>query len=244
VRSDDEPEPGVVIGTEPDAGVEIAEGEPFLIIVSDGPEFRALPDLVGLTQEEALAALAELQLVGVVGEPQFDETAPLGQVLSWTVLEQPTLVGGDEVLPGTEVGITASAGPAPRVVPGVASLTVADATAALAAVQLTITELEPVFSDTIGAGVIITQDPPAGTEVARDSTVNVTVSKGPDVVVLPDLSGLSLSAVTQALQDAGFSIGEIIGLTEGTFAQAKIDGEVVQPGGTYPRGTQVDLAFL
>jgi serine/threonine-protein kinase len=244
VRSDDEPEAGVVIGTEPEAGVELGEGEPFLIIVSDGPEFRALPELVGLTQEAALAALADLQLAGTIAEPQFDEAAPLGRVLSWTVPDQPTLVAGDPVLPGTPVAITVSAGPAPRVVPDVANLALAEATAALDAVQLTITELEPVFSDTVPAGVVIAQDPPAGTELARGSTVGVTLSKGPDVVVLPDLSGLTLSEVTAALQSAGFTIGNIIGLTEGTFAQAKIGGEAVAAGGTYPRGTQVDLAFL
>ena len=52
-RSDDHPTPGEIIRTAPAAGQELAEDEPFLIVVSDGPEFRDLPDLTGLTQAEA-----------------------------------------------------------------------------------------------------------------------------------------------------------------------------------------------
>ena len=43
-RSDERPEVGDVIRTAPAAGVELAEGEPFLIVVSEGPVLRELPD--------------------------------------------------------------------------------------------------------------------------------------------------------------------------------------------------------
>ena len=46
-RSDEEPDPGDIIRTAPEAGERLAEGEPFLVIVSEGPEFRALPDVTG-----------------------------------------------------------------------------------------------------------------------------------------------------------------------------------------------------
>ena len=49
-RSDEEPDAGAIIRTAPDAGEQLAEGEPFLVVVSEGPEFRALPDVAGLTR--------------------------------------------------------------------------------------------------------------------------------------------------------------------------------------------------
>ena len=52
-RSDEHPDPGEIIRTAPSAGEHLAEDEPFLIVVSDGPEFRTLPDLTGLTQAAA-----------------------------------------------------------------------------------------------------------------------------------------------------------------------------------------------
>ena len=57
-RSDDHPTPGEIIRTAPAAGEKLAEDEPFLVVVSDGPEFRDLPDLTGLTQAEAETELA------------------------------------------------------------------------------------------------------------------------------------------------------------------------------------------
>ena len=46
-RSDEEPDAGEIIRTAPEAGERLAEGEPFLVVVSEGPEFRALPDVAG-----------------------------------------------------------------------------------------------------------------------------------------------------------------------------------------------------
>ena len=48
-RSDEHPTAGEIIRTAPEAGEELGEGEPFLIVVSEGPEFRQLPELANLT---------------------------------------------------------------------------------------------------------------------------------------------------------------------------------------------------
>ena len=53
------------------------------------------------------------------------------------------------MLPDTEVALVVSTGPAPRTVPALAGLTVADATAQLEAMQLVAAVGEPVFSDDI-----------------------------------------------------------------------------------------------
>ena len=52
-RSDEHPEIGEIIRTAPSAGERLGEGEPFLVVVSEGPELRTLPDLDGLTLTEA-----------------------------------------------------------------------------------------------------------------------------------------------------------------------------------------------
>ena len=74
-RSDTFPELDTVIRTMPGAGVELDEGEPFTLVLSDGPEFRTLPELEGLPFDAALAQLAGLGLNGVEGpERLFSET--------------------------------------------------------------------------------------------------------------------------------------------------------------------------
>ncbi|HEU4841198.1 MAG TPA: protein kinase, partial [Ilumatobacteraceae bacterium] len=84
-RSDEFRTPGEIIRTAPAAGQELAEDEPFLIVVSDGPEFRALADLVGLTRAEAETKLAQQELVALPAQEQPDESVPAGSVVSWSV---------------------------------------------------------------------------------------------------------------------------------------------------------------
>ena len=102
--------------TAPAAGVELAEGEPFLMVVSEGPLLRELPESTGKPLSEAQTALAGLRL-GVETVEQFDEVVPPGTVISWSVPGDATLAAGSMVEPETVVQLVVSTGPAPRVVP-------------------------------------------------------------------------------------------------------------------------------
>ncbi len=241
-RSDDEPDAGEVIRSFPLPGAVLEEGSEFTIFVSEGPLFRVLPDVTGQTADEAAATLTELQLQSFVDAEEFDETAAPGIVLAWRVLGAEASVAGDEVLPGTNLALTVSKGPAPRAVPDVAGLTLEDAQAAAAAVQLNVVAGEDAFNDDVPVGIVISQDTAAGVELPRDGTFTVIRSKGPDLIVLPDLTGLGYTAAQQALTDAGFTIGSLLGTTEGTFESISITAEPV--GDQYRRGTSVDLIFL
>ena len=148
-RSDEEPDPGEIIRTSPAAGEQLAEGEPFLIVISEGPELRVLPELAGRSLSDAETALAELRLVALPAVEAFDEEVPEGDVISWSVADDDALVAGDEVLPDTEVELVVSDGPEPRVVPDVGGAPIDDVTAQLEDLGLVVTVTEPVFSDTV-----------------------------------------------------------------------------------------------
>ena len=126
-RSDDYRTPGQVIRTSPSAGEDLAEGSPLLVVVSEGPEFRSVPDLSGLTLAEAQAEIERLELVA--GEPvtEYSEDVPAGTIISSAVEGVPT--GGD-VLPGATVELVVSDGPQPRRVPELRGLTAEEANAA------------------------------------------------------------------------------------------------------------------
>lgn len=241
-RSDVEPDADEVIRTFPLAGAVLDEGDAFTLFVSDGPLFRELPDLTGASTEEAQATLAALQLLSSVEADAFDEVEPIGVVLSWRVVGDESRVAGDEVLPGTNIAFTVSKGPAPRAVPDVRGLTLEDAQAAANAVQLTVVAGEDAFSDDVPVGIIISQDAAPTSELPRDGSFTVVRSKGIDLVTLPPLDGLSYTEAQQALTDAGFTIGSLLGTTEGTFESISISAEPI--GDQYRRGTSVDLIFL
>jgi len=243
-RSDDVPDIDHIVRTDPAAGVILDEGEIFVVYVSDGPELRTLPELEGLTQEEALGMLTELSLVAIEVPPEFSETVPAGSVISWTVRGDASLTAGAQVLPETTIVLTISKGPEPRPAPALFNLTLDEATAATDGLQLVLERGDDVFSVDVEVGRVVLQVPPPETPVERGGTVTVQLSKGPDMVPIPDLAGMTLPEAEKALDDAGFVINSLLGTTEGTFVAISVGGEEVQPGDLFIRGTGVDLIFL
>jgi beta-lactam-binding protein with PASTA domain/predicted Ser/Thr protein kinase len=241
-RSDEEPDAGQVIRTFPAAGAVLEEGDEFRIYVSEGPLFRVLLELTELPLADAQARLEAIQLTSFVDAEVFDETRSIGTVLGWRVVGAGTSLAGDQVLPGTSIALTASKGPAPRVVPNVVGLTLEDAQAGAAAAQLSVVAGEDVFSNDVPVGIIVSQDAAAESELPRDGSFTVVRSKGLDLIALPELDGLSFSDAQNALIEAGFTIGSLLGTTEGSFESISILAEPV--GDLYRRGTAVDLIFL
>lgn len=223
-------EPGEVISTDPTAGSSLDEGETLLLVVSRGNELVTVPsDLVGSTREEAEAALTEVGLVPAVTEAA-DEEVPAGTVVALGdgVAEQAPLE--------SEIPLIVSSGPAPREVPGdLAGKAFEDAAAAIEGVQLVPEKVE-VFSDDVPKGQVVRTQPEAGTEVARDSVVKVEVSKGPDLVTVPNVRGLSLDEANAALESAGLSPGQVFGPSKG-----KPDSTDPGAGTEVRRGTTVDI---
>jgi serine/threonine-protein kinase len=235
---------GQVIRTVPSSGVSLAEGEPFLMVVSEGPTLREIPDSTGFPLAEAQKRLTDRGLAVDVVE-EFDEEVPVGSVISWTVPGDPTLTTGALVLPETVVRLVVSQGPAPRSVPNVTGVPLSQAQAAVADVQLAIVEERQDFSDTVPVGNVISQAPQPGTEVERGATVTVVVSRGPDLVTFPDLSTVpTYEAAAQILRDAGFEPVLTFGDSQGAIQTVTIDGAVPTPGTTYRRGTRVEITAL
>ena len=76
--------------------------------------------------------------------------------------------------------------------------------------QLTAVEQDK-FDDTVPKGQVISTNPPSGTSVVVGSQVTVVVSKGQDLVPVPDVRGQSVLAATQALEAKGFTVSGVIG---------------------------------
>ncbi|CAN5483765.1 hypothetical protein BH24ACT5_BH24ACT5_02210 [soil metagenome] len=240
-RSDDFPDPGAVIRTSPPAGADLAEGSPLLLVVSQGPEYRQVPDVSGMTLDDALARVTELKLDALEPTEAFSESVPAGSVISAAVDGVPT--GGD-VLPGAQMAIVVSQGPQPRDVPQLQGLTSEQATQLLTDRGLVLSLAEPVFDDTIPAGQIVSQTPAASEQAPRGATITATPSKGPDLVALPDLTGLTLPEIRPVLEANGLNVGSLLGSTAGTFVSASVDGDEVTAGSMVIRGSEVNLIIL
>ncbi|CAB4886842.1 unannotated protein [freshwater metagenome] len=235
---------GKVIRTEPAAGTKFDEGKTFVLVVSDGPTLPKLIDVTGMTLDAATSTLSGMSLAVAVAGDAYDETVPSGTVLSWTVPAQPSLTMGAEVVQGTVIAVTVSKGPAPRDVPNLVGLDETGATAALTAVQLTIVRADDIFSSTVPVGQVADQSLAPGTKVDRGSSVTIAVSKGPDLVLLPELSGLDFASIQEALVSAGFTVGTVTGNTNGYLYAVQVAGNPVVVGQQIVRGTAIDLFYF
>jgi eukaryotic-like serine/threonine-protein kinase len=204
-RADDST-PGEILRTEPEAGVELAEGETLTVYVSLGNALRIVPtgELVGISLEDATAILEGNQLtVGAVTRA-FDEEAPQGTVLEVVTIER-------ELPTGSAVALRVSDGPAPRAVPdGLAGLPFAEAEALLSEARLVATRTD-VYDASVPEGAVISTDPAAGTELPVDSPITVVVSLGPEPVEIPNVEGQSASDAQTTLEGVGLCVSDTQG---------------------------------
>ena len=95
------------------------------------------------------------------------------------------------------------------------------------------------FSDTVAPGKVIRSEPATGAEAARDSAVKVVVSKGKDVVEIPDFVGKTIKDATDLATAAGVEIDP-----SGVFTKnRKVVAQTPAAGGKVPRGTGVRIFF-
>jgi eukaryotic-like serine/threonine-protein kinase len=158
------------------------------------PEQVRVPDLIGLTEDEARAEIGNAGLA--VGEQSFRESE---DVRANRVIEQDP--NRDQFVdPGTEVDIVISSGKPLAEVPFVAGRprTAAAATLRDAGFDVTMEERE---SDA-PAGQVLSTDPPGGDSVPEGTLVTVFYSDGPEQV--PGVVGLRRGEAERVIRDAGF----------------------------------------
>ena len=233
---------GGVIRTSPAAGAMLREGDDFTLVISEGPTLAVVPDVTGLSQSDAVAAL-EAQGLLVVETIRDDDSVPAGSVVSGIVTGQPNLLGGSQVLKGTQVAITVSRGPVLRAVPNLIGRSEADALAELAAVQLVAQRNDDVFSGDIAAGLVAAQEPQSAVQLSRGDVVAFSVSKGPETVELPRLIGLNLADAQKQLTEAGLVLGTMSGRTSSRVRSVDQDGVTLTAGSVVAKGSAVNLVF-
>lgn len=161
-------------------------------------ETSAVPELTGLEDGVALNQIAGTFNGVLVQEPS--EVVPVGIVI------RTDPAAGAQLEHGKDLLLVVSAGPAPRLLPELTNLTIAQATAALEELGLVIVAAEPQFSDTVPLDVVLSWSVPdsptlvAGDTVTKGTVVQVVLSSGPEPRVVPELTGTALAVATTALE--------------------------------------------
>jgi beta-lactam-binding protein with PASTA domain/tRNA A-37 threonylcarbamoyl transferase component Bud32 len=217
----------------PEAGVRVDRDSTVRLTVSQGTGKAPVPDVTGESLDDAQERLAEAGFDSRVSQEASD-TVDQGKVTR----TNPT--AGSMQPKGSTVTIFVSTGKGMVAVPDVSGLDAIDASNQLGAKGLNARTVNEA-SDTVDQGKVIRTDPPAGTQVAKGSTVQMVVSSGRQSVRVPNVVGMTQAEATSTLQEAGFKVA----VQESTTFDSSRNGRVVAQnpsgGASAPRGSTVTI---
>ncbi|WP_159480447.1 Stk1 family PASTA domain-containing Ser/Thr kinase [Streptomyces caniferus] len=224
-------ERGHVMKTDPANGKRIRGTGTVTVTISRGPEIVDVPDLSGTPVADAKRKLRDRGLVPGTVTREFSDEVAKGSVIR----TDPD--AGSKRRPDTAVGLTVSRGSAVEV-PGVLGNDRADAAATLRAAGFQVRFADqPVFS-TQDKGTVARQTPAEGGRLGKGDPVTLTLSKGPEMIPVPDVTGKNVDDAKKQLTDLGFQVEVKKPLL---FPQDTVDSQSVEAGKKAPKGGTITI---
>jgi beta-lactam-binding protein with PASTA domain len=228
---------GNVISQDPANGNSLAQGSPVNLVISSGPQMATVPNVEGLTENAATAALTEAKFkIGTVAQ-QTSDTVTTGRVMS----QEPA--SGSSVAEGSPVNLVVSSGPQMVAVPNVEGLTQDAATTAITGAKLKVGTVAQQTSNTVTTGKVTSQDPASGSSVAQGSPVNLVLSSGPQMVTVPNVERLTQAAATTAITGGTLKVGTVTQQANDTVATGSVITQDPASGSSVAQGSPVNLVI-
>jgi eukaryotic-like serine/threonine-protein kinase len=169
-QADDTVPSGRVIRTSPAAGASVDRGSNVTLVVSSGPKQVGVPDVVGLTKQEAQQTLGN-QGFQFTSTEQGSDSADPGTVLSQTP------AAGAKAAPGSAVALVIARAIPTVDVPDLLGQSGPEASASLAALGLEPRTSTRDVTDPNQDGVVVDQTPASGTQVKQGAPVRIFVGR-------------------------------------------------------------------
>jgi serine/threonine-protein kinase len=182
-------------------GEEIKEGETVTIVYNPSNAPMAVPNLTGMTIDQARAALLNLGLTIGVVTPQNDPTAPADTIIASVPK------AGEQVLGGATIDLFVSQGSGVVQIPNVQGQTSQAARSVLEGdpFKFLITIVEEA-SATVESGRVTRTSPTIGADTTKGASVTIYVSTGQATVAVPLVSGLTEAQARAKLTSSGFIV--------------------------------------
>ena len=194
---------GTVKGTTPAAGEEVEKQSEIRLIVSLGPNPVAVPAIAGQSLDQVQTALDAVNLILGTTSEEFNDFVEAGSVLRLVDESNQPLAAGSQVLAGSTLNAVVSAG----ALPDVAGLPVDEAREILQRAGVTgVVGGDGAFSDTVPEGYVVEVTLPAGATPRPGDTLTLIVSRGPELVMIPDLVGETIADANDILEGLGFEV--------------------------------------
>ena len=191
-----EVESGKVVGTNPEAGQKAKKGSTVSISVSKGTEQVSVPDLRGMTKDQAQKALTDAGLKASEGDTVYSSDVEEGKVA------EQSIAAGNSAKKGDTVTYHLSKGEEKVTIPNVVGQSQSNATSRLEAAGFAV-DIAYQESTSVEKGNVISQS--ATGTAAKGSTITLTISSGAGSATIPNVVGQTQNDAIAALQAAGFN---------------------------------------
>jgi len=223
---------GKIISTDPAPGADARRDSTVSAVVSKGPERHAVPAVAAMSVADATQAVTDASLT-VGGTTQaYDPKIATGAVVTATPAP------GTKLKRGQAVTLIVSKGPAPVPLPSFVGKPADQTVAALTKLGLKSTSTSA-YSKTVPSGSVVSTSPKAGTPLPKGSSVALVVSKGPPLVVVPDLYRTAEADARTTLTGLGFKV--VVSYPIGFTPFGRVVRQSVDAGTSAPWGSTIRL---
>ena len=192
---------GSVVSCQPKVGQKVGLGQAVTAVISRGVETKTVPDVVGKTKDQASAVIKGTGLtLGDVTE-QYSASVDSGKVIS----SDPK--AGKVIEHTAKISIVVSKGKEPATIPDVTGQSEDEAKKTLEDAGLKKGKVSKDYSDSVAKGNVISSSPIAGASgYYKGDSVDLTISKGPEKVTIPDVTGKGQDEAKKILEEAGLKV--------------------------------------
>lgn len=195
-----------------------------------------IPNLVGLSIEEAKKKIEDAKLVYNEQEQQYSSEVQAGYVIS----QDPTYIENYKIKEGTEIKVVISKGQEITKVPKVIGMKKEDAISALEDAKLKYEVIEET-SKTVEEGYVVSQEIKENTEVNAGETVKIHVSIGTGIeqVSMPYVIGKTEAEARKAIEESKLKVKQVIYEEDKTKNDGTVIKQEKEAGSTLDEGTEV-----
>ena len=208
-------------------------GGTMLVLNLTNPPEVAMPNVVGLSKEEAQKEIENVKLKFEIEKEEYNKDVPEGFIIS----QDPTYMEKfNKVKQGSTVKVVVSKGEEKTTVPKVVGMEKDKAVKALEDDKL-IVEIVEESSKKVQEGYVISQETSPDTEAFAGDTIKIHVSTGVEKATVPDVIGKSQADAKKTLEAQGFVVAvttsEDSSKENGIVLKQSLDsGKTVEKGST------------
>ena len=199
------------------------------------PKDTRLPNVVGMSIEDAQTTLGRAGFKGTIGEERYNATAPKG-----TVLQQTPPANSQEMI-GSKVLLDVSRGQRTSDVPLLIGMTREQALLAIDNAGFEVGAITQRQTDE-PPGEVLESNPRAGERIAIPATIDIVVSAGPSTVTLPDFVGRPYSEARRMIEALGLRVGSVTIDSLSMQAAEHVSSQQPEAGRTVASGSRISLA--